>query len=778
MSRCPRRISGSRSGPSRSQTRTDCSRPPAARRRPPASKARPERKCWAARVRRSRPFRASWSRTRAVVGGRGDGPAVGVEGDGADRLAGDLDRPQEPARLGVPEPDRAVERARGEPAIGGEGDLLDRRCVAPQDVPLGERPGLPDPDRRALGGRDQPAAGPDGDGGDPPIPGVDRRPGLAGPGVPEPQQAAAGGGQEAAVGRVGQAGQLAVVAESAEDAAGAGLADQDEPIDAAAGEPAAVGGISDRCNRAVVVVEGRQVEVEEPAEVGPLEAPEVLAGPPRVGPRRVEQPGGDRVVGVGDGVLGVQDPGGIGPVPGLGRVADRDPPGRGDPRDPEQQGEHRHQDRPGQRRPPTDPLPRHHPDRRRPGADRPAVEVAVEVVRQLARRGVAAQRLLLQALQADRLQVAVDRRRDLPGRADRLLEDQPERLGRRAAEERRPTRDQGVEQRAEAVDVDRGRQPTAVRVGLLGRHVHGRAGDADELGVVLLAVPARLEALGEAEVGDHRPALAVEQHVRGLQVAVEDADHVRVVDGAGDLGDQPGGGPVIAAERLAAVDEAAALDQPHRVVVLAVALAVLEDRHDPRVLQGRQGRRLVMEAADLVLGEPGGPDHLQGHVAAEPVLAGPVDDPHPALAELLDDLVVAVAIAGRDRPDRAVVVVVADRRPQGRDRPGSVGGRRLRGGLLRGDRPDRLRPGPLGAGLPGDRRPGVGVRCRRLGRIRNLRVPARSFGHGQALRQVLAKGSSRNDFQVCGTAAPGCPDPRTAGGGCPAPDLFLDGPQV
>ena len=68
---------------------------------------------------------------------------------------------------------------------------------------------------------------------------------------------------------------------------------------------------------------------------------------------------------------------------------------------------------------------------------------------------------------------------------------------------------------------------------LLRGHVAGRADDC--AGVREIAVA--FDALGQAEVGDVRRAVGVEQDVAGLEVAVQDAALVGVVDGASD-GDQ------------------------------------------------------------------------------------------------------------------------------------------------------------------------------------------------------------------------------------------------
>ena len=75
-----------------------------------------------------------------------------------------------------------------------------------------------------------------------------------------------------------------------------------------------------------------------------------------------------------------------------------------------------------------------------------------------------------------------------------------------------------LEDGPEAVDVG-GRGQHALALGLLGRHVAGRADDGPRLGHRRVA----LDALGQAEVGDVRLAVGVQEDVARLEVAVQDA---------------------------------------------------------------------------------------------------------------------------------------------------------------------------------------------------------------------------------------------------------------
>jgi hypothetical protein len=89
----------------------------------------------------------------------------------------------------------------------------------------------------------------------------------------------------------------------------------------------------------------------------------------------------------------------------------------------------------------------------------------------------------------------------------------------------RPAGQQLVQHRPQAVHVRRRRQLLASAGRLLRRHVRRRADDGPRLRLAR----ASTDALGQAEVGDVRLAVFVEQDVGRLQVAVQDAALVRVV---------------------------------------------------------------------------------------------------------------------------------------------------------------------------------------------------------------------------------------------------------
>ena len=112
----------------------------------------------------------------------------------------------------------------------------------------------------------------------------------------------------------------------------------------------------------------------------------------------------------------------------------------------------------------------------------------------------------------------------------------------------------------------------------------------------LVRLAPRVEPAGQAEVGDARVALAIDEDVVGLEVAVQDVALVGVGDGVGDLADELGRlarreRPLLA--QLAG--ETVAVDEGHRVVGLTIQFAEVEQRDDARVVQGGGGASFLPE---------------------------------------------------------------------------------------------------------------------------------------------------------------------------------------
>ena len=165
------------------------------------------------------------------------------------------------------------------------------------------------------------------------------------------------------------------------------------------------------------------------------------------------------------------------------------------------------------------PAPRPFDRRDRAGEDRLPRDEAPAILGEELGGRIALGGLLLEALQADRLDV----RRQLPDQArrrDRLLLDHlHDGVKGARAEERRSTDEHLVEHRPERIDVGRGAEVLQLPAGLLGGHV---AGGAHDRAILCLArIP--LELLRQTEVSDLRHAVGRQQDVGRLQVAVEDA---------------------------------------------------------------------------------------------------------------------------------------------------------------------------------------------------------------------------------------------------------------
>jgi hypothetical protein len=366
---------------------------------------------------------------------------------------------------------------------------------------------------------------------------------------------------------------------------------------------------------------------------------------------------------------------------------------------------------------------------RRPRQDRLAGQIAVQVLRQGRGAGVPLPGQLLQALQADRLQVARGARVE-PGRwLGRPLADLLQRLGHRLAAEGGPAGEQGVEDGAEAVDVAGGGHRAAPARGLLGRHVGRRPQDRPALRQLAVAA----DPPGQPEVADVGLAVVIDQDVGRLEVAVEDAALMRVVHRLGGLGHQPCRGARVGGVVGQPLLEARPADELHGEVAPPVVLADLEDRHDVRVVQQRDRLGLVLEPSQFVIaGQDVGPEHLEGDGPIEADLAGAVDDPHAAAAHLLDQLVVAE---------------VTDERA-GRERARVAAGPAPGGDGLIGRGPGRPRGG---SGIEPDGRPGAGVGAGSLERRAGRRLVGVQGLPEQAGR-AQAPGRVAGELQSAGRA--------------------------
>jgi hypothetical protein len=159
--------------------------------------------------------------------------------------------------------------------------------------------------------------------------------------------------------------------------------------------------------------------------------------------------------------------------------------------------------------------------------------------------------------------------------------------------------------------------------------------------------------LGEPEVAqeDALGGPARDQHVGGLDVAVEEPARVGEVERRADLRDDARGArglepPVARDQRL----QVGALDPAHGDVELAVLLARVVDGDDVGVVERGDRAQLALEAL-AVVGLEGvvGRDQLERDGAPERELGGAVDDAHAAPPRHRVE-----AIAREDRARRAL----------------------------------------------------------------------------------------------------------------------------
>ncbi len=331
--------------------------------------------------------------------------------------------------------------------------------------------------------------------------------------------------------------------------------------------------------------------------------------------------------------------------------------------------------------------------------------------RDLRRRGGPRRRILLEAAQDHALDDGIESRRDRRGRGRRVLGVLALELLERRALEGLAARVELVEHQPERVDVAADRRALARE--LLGRHVGRRARH--------LSVDDVARGDGQAEVGDARPAPAVDHHVGGLQVPMQHAPLVRGREARAELPRdverlvrrQP-------PDALQKGREILAVDVLHREVLLPVDLGDVVDAADVGVRNLPGDADLGVKAIEAILVRGQMPrQELERHGLTELQIVRAVDLAHAAAAEQADDPVaLGEDRAGREaaRLDRVGRREPADFRRRGRA-PSRL--RHRRGGEIR----RQLRHGRhgLAAGRTETRRPGnvgkAGWAADQVGRI-------------------------------------------------------------
>jgi hypothetical protein len=209
--------------------------------------------------------------------------------------------------------------------------------------------------------------------------------------------------------------------------------------------------------------------------------------------------------------------------------------------------------------------------------------------------------------------------------------------------------EQLVEHQAERVDIGGGGDRRTLH--LLGRGVLQRQRAAPFLGQRAGRVGPRvaLEQLGDAEVEQLDAAVARDEHVARLDVAMHDEVAVRMRDGGQHLHEQADALLDAQALRVGMAVDALAVDQLEHEVGLAVGRdAGIEHAGDVRVGQPRENRALAPEALCRRVAEPRQVQQLDRHAAFVLAVgaACPPDGAAAALADRRFEAVGADAVAG------------------------------------------------------------------------------------------------------------------------------------
>ena len=249
----------------------------------------------------------------------------------------------------------------------------------------------------------------------------------------------------------------------------------------------------------------------------------------------------------------------------------------------------------------------------------------------------------------DGLEVLRNGRRNAPKRCALALSNEIHEFAARLRRECRAKGRKLPQRHAERIDL----APRVVAPReLLGGHVLQRAQH-----VARVREPVLLQSFREPEVRDPDMAVAIEQQVGRLHVAMERAMLVRMVQSIRDIGTDPGSQPEAVAQRLRTLRlrllpqpfdhcvESLPVDELHGVEVQPIGLAAVEHRHDVRVVQSRGGLRFAPEAFELVAGQEARlRHHLERNAAIEGLLHRLEHDTHAATTDFANDAILAEAL--------------------------------------------------------------------------------------------------------------------------------------
>ena len=201
-------------------------------------------------------------------------------------------------------------------------------------------------------------------------------------------------------------------------------------------------------------------------------------------------------------------------------------------------------------------------------------------------------------------------------------------LGEAVTRKRAGAREHLVEDRAEAENI----RPRVERPSLclLRRHVGGRAHDGS-LGRSR-PVPIRIRGRGQTEIEEFQRARRCDQHVRRLEIAVEDAVPVRLLERTRHLNRQP---------HCVLHAKGAPQRAPVDVIEDQIVRSDVVDLTDVRMIQRGNGARLALEPIVEGIREP-----LDRHKPTEPRVARLPDLAHPASADGSENFIRTETSAG------------------------------------------------------------------------------------------------------------------------------------
>jgi hypothetical protein len=225
-----------------------------------------------------------------------------------------------------------------------------------------------------------------------------------------------------------------------------------------------------------------------------------------------------------------------------------------------------------------------------------------------------------------------------------LLAHLPQRLQRAGRIKRRAAGERAIQCRPQGIDIARGAKPIDLPRCLLWRHVAGRSQYLARCRkLVGGTVP-----LGQTKVGHTRTVIDRDQNVLRLQIAVQNAALVRMLNGQRRLLHQAGG--LLGRERavLNAVPKAFPFDPRHGQEVAALVLAGLKDRHNSGMIELRCGRRFCLKTADLLgTGQLPRADDFERREPIQPSMPRKINHAHAAAAHFANQAVVPQSGVGK-----------------------------------------------------------------------------------------------------------------------------------